>query len=110
MFEDLIRIKQLRQKTGLTQAQLAQKSGVSQSVITKIERGKIEPSYTIAKKIFITLEEELAKKYNETVARNICTKKIIMLNPRDTIHKAIIQMKKHAISQIPISQDNIIHA
>ena len=51
----------MRQKLGITQTELAKLAGVSQSIITKIERGKIEPSYSIASKIFMVLEEQLAK-------------------------------------------------
>ena len=56
MFYELDKIKQMRQKLGLTQTQLAKLAGVSQSMITKIERGTIEPSYLIAKKIISDFE------------------------------------------------------
>ena len=48
MFE-LNEISRLRKQLGLTQAELAKLSGVSQSLIAKLEAGKIEPSYSKAK-------------------------------------------------------------
>ena len=57
MLYELNRIKQMRTELGLTQTELANISRVSQSLIAKIERGNIEPSYSIARRIFIVLEE-----------------------------------------------------
>lgn len=108
MFYDLEKIKQMRQKLGLTQTQLAKLAGVSQSMITKIERGSIEPSYLIAKKIFTLLDERLAEKQKEIIARNICTKGIASIKNDDSIELAIKLMKKLAISQMPVMKDNII--
>jgi len=48
-------IKQLRRKFELTQTGLAKLAGVSQSLIAKIESGKIDPTYSNAKKIFESL-------------------------------------------------------
>jgi len=104
----LKRIKQMRQKLGLTQTQLAKLADVSQSLITKIERGAIEPSYSIARKIFTVLEEQLANAQKEIVAKNICSKDIVSIKSDDIIDKAIKLMKKHAISQLPIMKDNSI--
>jgi predicted transcriptional regulator len=108
MLSELERIKQMRQKLGLTQTQLAKMAGVSQSLITKIERGNIEPSYSIARKIFTLLEEELAEKQKVIIAKNICTKHIAFIKTDDTIEMAIKLMKKLAISQMPVMKENII--
>jgi len=108
MLYELERIKQTRQKLGLTQTQLAKLAGVSQSLITKIERGNIEPSYSIAKRIFILLDEKLAEKQKEIIAKNICTKGIASIESKDTIEQAIKLMKKLAISQMPVMKDNLI--
>ena len=104
----LKKIKQIRHQAGLTQKQLAKLSNVSQSMITKIERGKIEPSYTIATKIFNILEEQIDKKHKKTNAKNLITKSIISIQPENTIEEAIKKMKNNAISQIPIIKNNNI--
>ena len=46
MIHDLSEIKNLRKKAGITQLDLARKASVSQSLIAKIEAGKIDPTYT----------------------------------------------------------------
>lgn len=102
MFQDLEKIKYFRKKIGLTQFELAKLSGVSQSMIAKIEREKIEPSYSIAVKIFTTLEKELSKNYNTLTAKDIINKKIISVDSGDNIENTILLMKKHAISQLPV--------
>lgn len=106
MLDELKKIKQMRQKLGLTQAQLAGLAGVSQSTITKIERETIEPSYSLARKIFFTLEQELANVQQEMTAKDICSKKIISVKSNDKLDTAMELMKKHAISQMPVVKDN----
>ena len=39
------RISKIRKQLGLTQIQLANLAGVSQSLIAKLESGRIDPSY-----------------------------------------------------------------
>ena len=108
MPDELKKIKKMRQKLGITQSELAKLSKVSQSVITKIERGTIEPSYTIAKRILKTLETELAGQQDQVKAKDICSKKIIKVSSNDNIENALDLMIKNAISQIPVIENNVI--
>lgn len=48
-YSELVKLK--REKMGLTQKQLAEKVSEKESVITNIERGKLEPSIATAKKL-----------------------------------------------------------
>ena len=52
MLPELSEIKAKRKHLGLSQSGLSVKTGVSQSLIAKLEAGKISPSYLSAKKIF----------------------------------------------------------
>lgn len=97
-------IKHIRKKLGLTQSQLANTAQVSQSLIAKIEAGRLDPTYTNAMKIFNTLKDMEKKK--ELKAEDIMNKKIIGVNPADDIKKAISVMKKHQISQMPVIHKN----
>ena len=97
-------IKRIRKKLGLTQSDLAAHSGVSQSLIAKIESGNIDPAYSNARKIFDTLDTISEK--NELKAKDIAHQNIISLWPDADIKTAIMLMKEHNISQIPITDDN----
>ena len=108
MSEELKKIKKMRQKLGITQAELAKLAGVSQSIITKIENAKIEPSYSIARKILITLEQEIAGKHDQIKAKDVYSRKIISIQADQTIDKALDLMVKNAISQMPVFKENIL--
>ncbi len=93
-------IKQLRKKLCLTQSDLAKKANISQSLIAKIESGKIDPSYTKTKKILETLN--LLAETRDVKAMDVMKKVVIAVGPEDHVKKAIEFMKKHAISQLPV--------
>jgi predicted transcriptional regulator len=93
-------IKVIRKKLGLTQAELAKRAGVSQSLIAKIESGKIDPAYSNVKKIFVFLDS--LKKKKELKAEDVMHSSIISVEPSTPIKAAISKMKRHGISQIPV--------
>ena len=102
--EELFELKKLRKKLNLTQSELAQKANVSQSLIAKTESGKIDPSYTNAKKIFETLTN--LNKKNELTAKEIMHRKITSIKNSETLKNTIQLMRKHNISQIPVLKNS----
>lgn len=100
MTETLEEIKFIRKKLGLTQQELAKLAGVSQSLITKIESKKLDPTFSKAKKIFETLSQLQEKKSIKAV--DLMNTRLISLSVHATLREAITQMKKHGISQIPV--------
>lgn len=97
---ELSDIKRLRKMLGVTQAGLAKLSGVSQSLIAKIESGKVDPSYMKAKRIFEVLEH--LQRREAIRVSEIMTKNVIYVNEESTVSEAIKVMKKKAISQMPV--------
>ena len=83
MFPTLEDIGKKRRQLGLKQAELAKLAGVSQSLIAKLESGKIDSSYTKVKTIFDVLERLEAK-------TKIQEEKVVQM------------MKEHGYSQIPV--------
>src|SRR3989344_6978427 len=104
MLPNLDEIKRRRKVLGLTQTQLAKESGVSQSLIAKLEIGKLEPTYTNAKKIFFVLDK-LENKSSKK-AKDIMSNKIIKIESKDQVRNAIKLMKKNNISQLPVFDGN----
>lgn len=102
MLYELTEIKRLRNKLGLNQKELANLANVSQSLVAKIEAGKIEPTYNKVKKIFEILNSLREKE--EVKAKKLMNKKIIFVRPKEKIKEIIKIMKQKGISQIPVSR------
>ena len=102
--EELSELKKYRKRLNLTQKELAKRANVSQSLIAKIESGKIDPSYTNAKKIFETLS--LLEEKIELTARDIMYKRVIYGKSSDTLKDTIQKMRQKNISQMPVLKHN----
>src|SRR3989338_3792765 len=100
MLYELSEIKKIRKSLGLTQTDLAKRANVSQSLIAKIESGKIDPTFTKTKKIFDTLNDMENKE--EIKAEELMNRKIISISPSDSIKESVEKMKKFEISQMPV--------
>jgi predicted transcriptional regulator len=109
MLPSLEEIKGLRIKIGLTQKQLADLVGLSQSYIARLEKGDINPTYENIRKIYSVLESYLDQNLNnEITAKEIMTRNVISVNSNDTIEKAINIMINNGISQLPVLDNDVI--
>ncbi|MBU0533071.1 CBS domain-containing protein [Candidatus Micrarchaeota archaeon] len=97
------KIPKMRKNLGLTQKQLADLAGVSQSLIAKIESGKIDPAYSKVVQIFQALEKEQNKE--KKMVREVMSLNIISVKPGDTLEKAVKLMRTKDISQLPVLED-----
>ena len=104
MTHELEDIRKIRNKLGITQKELAGRAGVSQSLIAKIESGKIDPTYTKTKRILSTLGE--FEKKSDINAEQIMTNRIVCIDESCPINEAIAKMKKFQISQLPVTEGN----
>ena len=100
MLPKLNEISKKRKLLGLTQNELARFSGVSQSLIAKLESGKIEPSYTKVKRIFETLNKLEVK--NKIKANRIDYNKVVSVKDNELVSQAVVLMKKYGYSQLPV--------
>lgn len=103
---DLEEIPRLRKQLGLTQAELAKLSGVSQSLIAKLEAGKIEPSYSKAKSLFETLQK--LQRRNSKRARDILSRPVEGIEADKSVQDAADLMQRKAISQLPVYENGKI--
>jgi predicted transcriptional regulator len=104
---ELSAIRKRRLVLGLTQKKLADLCYLSQSVLTKIERGRINPSYDTARKIFETLhmleERSLTNSINQT-ASDVMSRPVTFVRSTDRIDAAIYIMLKKNYSQLPVME------
>ncbi|MFX0125880.1 MAG: CBS domain-containing protein [Candidatus Hodarchaeota archaeon] len=96
---DLIELRRMRRIVGLTQAELAQRTGISQSMIAKIENKALNPSYNVVRRIYQTLYS--IEHQNQTKAYEIMST-VISVETDDSIKHVFELMKENGISQVPV--------
>lgn len=109
MLPNLAEIKAKRKKFNISQNKLAEIYGCTQTIISRIESGDIDPPYSKVKKIFEYLESESERQKQampERKAFEIMSKKIISLNSESKVKDAINLMSKYEISQVPIIDED----
>ena len=98
--ESLAFIRDTRRKLGITQHQLARAAGVSQSLVAKIESGRVDAAYSKVRAILEALERsQLA---SEKTAKEIMHTGIEAVQPSESLHTVAQAMRKHSISQMPV--------
>lgn len=105
-------LQKLRRKAGLTQAELALRVGISQSLIARIERGQVNPSLTTLRKILAIIEKEreIHSRIRDLIHWKRRTSKLPLLvwvSPEDKVRRAVHLMKRHDISQLPVIKENV---
>jgi predicted transcriptional regulator len=99
---DLIRdMKYRREKLGWSQARLARESRVSQSLLNKMERGVIIPSYNKIQRIDYALSRE--KKIPSSIIGEFMSP-IVSVSIDDNVEKAASIMKQNNYSQLPVKR------
>ncbi|RLE59741.1 MAG: transcriptional regulator [Thermoprotei archaeon] len=112
-------LKMLRIKAGLTQTELARRAGVSQSLIARIERGKVNPRVSTLVKIYRALEEFMSE---QLVAEDVMSSPVVFVTPDTPLVTVAEIMWRKGFSQVPVMdegrrenlgtvfEDDIIHA
>ncbi len=108
MFPPLSELRRRRVQSGLTQGRLARLAGVSQSLVAKIERGKVEPSYRNVVALYETLERIGEENTREAPAGHLATRTMITVRPRDRLTVAAHLMRTHGVSQLPVKEGEYI--
>ncbi len=100
MFPALEDIAKKRRQLGLKQADLAKLAGVSQSLVAKLEAGKIDSSYTKVKTIFDVLDRIEAK--TKIQEAKVVPNQVIGIQKMESVAEVVQLMKEHGYSQIPV--------
>jgi predicted transcriptional regulator len=96
-------VKKLRKRLGLTQSEVAKLAGVSQSLVSQIESGEVDPRLSTLKRIIDTLNEEGRER--EVYAEDIFVSNLIHVSPGDMVADAANVMRTNYISQLPVIED-----
>jgi predicted transcriptional regulator len=106
---DLDKIRQMRKRLNLSQRELASLAGVSQSLIAKIERGSIDPSYSNVRKILMAFEEVLRRRKVEGMklgaqltVGDLATRGVVLVGPEQTVGECVDRMMKGRFTQLPV--------
>lgn len=105
MVFDISQIRKIRKQLNLTQHQFAQKIGISQSMIAKIEAGKLDPTYSYVKKIEQAID--FLSKSEELKAEEIMHRKVISVSRHAKVKEIADLLIKNEISQVPVIEKNI---
>lgn len=102
-------IKNMRKKAGITQKELANLTGLSQSYIARLESGDLNPTYENIKKIFTILEEQLSRIEGSTLkASDIMSKNVIYVQSSDTLEKVMKLLLDYGFSQLPVIDNGVV--
>lgn len=95
-----------RKRMGLTQSELAKKSGVSQSLIAKIEGGQLDPSFSKLQALSRALEATNGAA--PMTAERLMNRGVVLMYATEPVGQAIDHMGRHAISQLPVFDEGVL--
>ncbi len=95
-------IRRIRKSLDITQNELSSASGISQSTIAKVERGKISASYETVVKLFETLEKLKNNEKKDITAADVASKSVVTIQSTAKVHEASDLMRSTGYSQLPV--------
>ena len=95
------KIKEKRRELGWSQKTLAERAGVSKSLVGKLERGDNIPNYENVCKIYNAFEEK-----KNSRAEDYMNEDIVSVEVEDKIKKAAEIMNDNDFSQLPVKRNN----
>ncbi len=93
-------LRKLRRKLSLTQSEVARLAGVSQSLVSQIESGEVDPRLSTLRRIVDALNREESGR--EILAEDIYIRNLIYVSPQDLVTEAANTMWANSISQLPV--------
>lgn len=95
----------LRKKAGLTQKGLAEKAGLSQSLIARIEKGDIDTKLSTAQRMLDVIKRSEPKKGKSLDIRDYMVSPVIYCKSADPIKRVVSMMGENGISQVPVMEN-----
>ncbi len=100
----LVEIRKRRVALGVPLGELARAVGRSDATLSRIERGKIRPSYELVQRILKYLEEQEGLATPRLTVRDIMNRTVVTVDSSATLHVAAQRMEGGAFSQLPVLQ------
>lgn len=100
-------IKRIRKSLDITQTELAAASGVSQSTIAKIERGRMSASYETVVRLFEILDSIGKEERRDLTAADVASDKVVTVQSTDRVHQASDLMRATGYSQLPVLKGDV---
>src|ERR1051325_658505 len=98
---DVVRqVRRSRITLGLTQADLAKEAGTSQSLVAKLEKGRLNPSYEVVRRLLEALDRRAAS--DDKTAGDYVHGDPVFAEPAEPLGKALERMKARGFSQLPV--------
>ncbi len=98
-------LRELRLEAGLTQTELANRAGISQSLIARIESGDVDPRTSTLGKILQALHE--FTNGEGLRAKDVMKSPVLHVTPDDIISNASKVLEAHGFSQLPVISDGV---
>lgn len=105
MLPELKEIREIRLRLRISQRELAKNLGVSQSIIAKIERNKVSPSYSLVKKLFTYLESVHATARGR--AADVASRPVAYVEFNDAVQKAVHILQSTGYKQLPVKDEEV---
>ncbi len=106
MLPDLSEMRKKRVKLGINQRELGLHVGVNQSTITKIENGKIRPSYELVYSIFRFLES--FEDSSIGLIGDIQVTPVTFVNKSEQLRRALSMMQNSGFKQLPVKDGELV--
>ena len=110
-------LRERRNEVGMTQSALAERAGVSQPLIARVENDDVDPRLSTLRRIVEALDEAEGEVVR---AADLMHETVVNVGPDDSVSDAVDLMDEEAYSQLPviqngvpvgsISQSDVVHA
>ena len=97
-------IRERRKDLGLTQSELAERAGVSQPLIARIEGDDVDPRLSTFTRIIDALEESEG---DVVRAEDLLHEEVVSVAPSDPVSEAVGKMQDEGYSQLPVINEGV---
>lgn len=101
-------LRDRRRALGITQGRLAEAAGVSQSLVAKVERGRVEPSYRNVRAMLGALDALEGQHRPEPTVGSLATRTMVQVRRSTLLTEAAHLLRRHAISQVPVMDGPLV--